>query len=98
MITAWAVHRNENEYPDPEEYKPERFLPENKKEMNPYAFMTFGTGPRNCKLIYNIFVHRFAILIDIKLNGSFFTLRYWNEVWSGSNEIYVCSYFEGIQI
>lgn len=50
MIPAWAVHRNPKEFPDPEEFKPERFLPENKSKMNPYAFMTFGTGPRNCKI------------------------------------------------
>lgn len=48
MIPAWAVHRNPKEFPDPENFKPERFLPENKSKIHPYAFMTFGTGPRNC--------------------------------------------------
>lgn len=49
MVPAWAVHRNPKEFPDPEEFRPERFLPENKKKMHPYSFMTFGNGPRNCK-------------------------------------------------
>ncbi|ODM99103.1 Cytochrome P450 3A56 [Orchesella cincta] len=48
MIPAWAVHRDPEQFPDPEEFKPERFLPENKSKMHQYSFMTFGNGPRNC--------------------------------------------------
>jgi len=49
MIASWAANRNPKFYPDePEKFKPERFLPENKGKIEPYAFTTFGFGPRSC--------------------------------------------------
>ncbi|CAL8116989.1 unnamed protein product [Orchesella dallaii] len=49
MIAAWAANRNPKVYPEePEAFKPERFLPENKAGLEPYAFTAFGFGPRNC--------------------------------------------------
>ncbi|CAL8112174.1 unnamed protein product [Orchesella dallaii] len=49
MLASWAANRNPKFYQDnPEVFKPERFLPENKGTLEPYAFTTFGFGPRNC--------------------------------------------------
>ena len=47
-IPVYAMHHSEEFYPSPEKFKPERFLPENRHLINPYAYLPFGSGPRNC--------------------------------------------------
>ena len=37
-----------NIFPNPYEYNPENFLKENSSDRNPYSFLTFRLGPRNC--------------------------------------------------
>lgn len=41
-----SVHHREDIWPDPDKFKPERFLEPNKVE--PYTFLPFIDGPRNC--------------------------------------------------
>jgi len=48
MIASWAVNRDPQNYDDPDSFLPERFLPENKGNLNPYALTSFGFGHRNC--------------------------------------------------
>ncbi|XP_043944864.1 cytochrome P450 3A19-like [Protopterus annectens] len=48
ILSLYALHWHPDHFPDPEEFRPERFSKENIKTMDPYAFMPFGTGPRNC--------------------------------------------------
>lgn len=48
VIPAEVVHRDEEHFPNPLNFDPERFSAESKGKRNPYAYLAFGVGPRNC--------------------------------------------------
>ncbi|KAK0061634.1 cytochrome P450 4F22 [Biomphalaria pfeifferi] len=47
-VHIWILHHNPHVWEDPLEYKPERFHPDNQKNMDPFQFVPFSAGPRNC--------------------------------------------------
>ncbi|KAJ3642928.1 hypothetical protein Zmor_025675 [Zophobas morio] len=48
MIPIMGIHYDEDYYPEPETFDPERFNEENKKSRPQYIHLPFGEGPRNC--------------------------------------------------
>lgn len=44
----WAIHRHPRDYPDPDEFKPERFLDESRPLPTKRGIYTFGWGRRQC--------------------------------------------------
>ncbi len=48
FASVYAIHHDEEYFPDPEKFDPERFSEENKKTRPFESFLAFGLGNRNC--------------------------------------------------
>lgn len=83
VISLMEMHRRKEYWgPDSNEFRPDRFLPENYKKIPPGGYIPFSTGPRNClglkygilsimtmlpKLISNFTFHTTKKMEDLKL-------------------------------
>jgi cytochrome P450 len=77
--SSWASHHLPDVYPDPEEFRPERFAPEAKAALPKGAYVPFGGGSRTCigmrfgqleiRTIATLLLSRFTLTVpdDFKL-------------------------------
>ena len=91
MLPTWPLHHSEEYFPEPEKFRPERFLKENAADIVPFTFRAFGGGNRECigkrfamnemKLCMAKLLHKFRIEDSPETeltfrNGSFFMLLF----------------------
>jgi cytochrome P450 len=48
MPSQWVTHRHPDYWEDPDQFRPERFLPGRTPERPKFAYFPFGGGPRVC--------------------------------------------------
>lgn len=71
-IPVYAIHHCEEFYPQANRYNPDRWLAENREQINPICFLPFGQGPRICKSFHfycNHWMTIFSLLIAIMRSG-----------------------------
>lgn len=73
-MPIYCLHHDPKYFPDPEKFDPERFNDENKDLIQPFTYLPFGAGPRNCigKLNFNLKVKKKLKIISS--SGSRFAL------------------------
>ncbi|KAI9287391.1 cytochrome P450, partial [Umbelopsis sp. AD052] len=69
-----ALHHNPKIYPNPDEFDPSRWTPEEEQKRSRFAWLPFSTGPRACigmalalqeaKTILGMLLHRFRFVYD----------------------------------
>jgi cytochrome P450 len=47
-IAPYVLHRHRTLWDEPDAFKPERFLPEQRGNIDRFAYLPFGAGPRVC--------------------------------------------------
>ncbi|KAI1896150.1 hypothetical protein AGOR_G00091840 [Albula goreensis] len=72
-IPIYPLHHDPDLWPEPELFKPERFSKENKESMDPYIYLPFGAGPRNCIGMRFALVLMKLAVVQILQNFSFAT-------------------------
>ncbi|HLU68750.1 MAG TPA: cytochrome P450, partial [Kofleriaceae bacterium] len=48
LVSQWVIHRDARWFPEPERFRPERWLDGATEGLPRYAYMPFGGGPRVC--------------------------------------------------
>ncbi|XP_077880883.1 cytochrome P450 3A21-like [Ictidomys tridecemlineatus] len=75
MISSYVPHQDPQHWPEPEEFHPERFSKNNKDSVNPYVYMPFGNGPRNCIAMRFSLMNIKLALVKVMQNYSFQTCK-----------------------
>ncbi|MFH4979846.1 hypothetical protein AB6A40_006555 [Gnathostoma spinigerum] len=81
VVATYAVQRDPLQYERPNEFYPEHFSPESAAKRDPFAFLPFSAGPRNClgrkfalteqKLTLASVLRRFKVISVLKKESNF---------------------------
>lgn len=70
-VPMFVLQRDSKYWPEPDKFHPERFSKKNKESIDPYIYMPFGSGPRNCIGMRFALMNMKLALIRVLQNFSF---------------------------
>ncbi|CAO2630215.1 Cytochrome P450 3A9 [Lemmus lemmus] len=71
IVPTLVLHKDPKHWSEPEEFRPERFSKKNQDNINPYTYLPFGDGPRNCIGMRFALMNMKIALVSILQNFSF---------------------------
>lgn len=71
QIPVYAIHWDENIFPRPEKFDPERFSPDETAKRHPMTFLGFGLGQRKCIGSRMAFIMVKLVLVKILMSYEF---------------------------
>lgn len=86
LIPIYSLHHDEAHFPQPDAFRPERFI--GQPTFHNYAYLPFGAGPRNCvakslallevklALLHTVRKYKFSRCDQTKVNGYFSKLPF----------------------
>ncbi|GFQ88118.1 cytochrome P450 4V2 [Trichonephila clavata] len=80
FVASYFLHKDENVFPDPEKFDPDRFSPENSTKIPEGAFVPFSAGARNC-------IGKSYALMELKTIMSYILRNYTVESLDSKDEI-----------
>lgn len=76
LMSAYALHRRPDIWPDPERFDPSRFLPDAEANRHRLAWLPFGAGPRVCIGNYFAMMEGQLVLAKLLRHASFEALNH----------------------
>jgi cytochrome P450 len=71
VVCAWLLHRDANIFPEPESFKPERWLGGARSKLPRCSYLPFSTGPRNCLGEHFAMMESILVLASVARNWQF---------------------------
>ncbi|KAF2887325.1 hypothetical protein ILUMI_18848 [Ignelater luminosus] len=103
VIPVYGLHMDEDYFPDPERFDPERFSEENKRNIPQFSYLPFGEGPRVCiglrfglmqvKVGLTILLKNYMFTLNdktktpIKMSPASFILTVLGDIWLDAKRI-----------
>lgn len=71
VISPYTLHRRPSLFPNPEQFEPERFAPQEEEKRPRYAYIPFGAGPHVCLGMHLALLESHLILATLAQRVSF---------------------------